>query len=169
MKSDGRLGRIRQPANHPDKKVTSMNISAVNPYLSVADTKKAIDFYTQAFGAVEIGPRLTAPDGGIVHTELKIGESTIMLSDENPDFENHSPLSLGGTPVRMNLEVDDADAAAEQAVAAGAELAIPVSDQFYGYRSGRLVDPFGHQWILSQKVDDLSHEEMQTRMNAFFS
>lgn len=146
-----------------------MSISGLNPYLSVGKTADAIEFYAKAFGAVEVGPRLTAPDGGIVHAEVKIGEATVMLSDENPDFGNQSPVTLGGTAVRLNLEVADADAIAEQAVAAGAELTIPISDQFYGYRSGRLTDPFGHQWILSQKVADLSHEEMQKRMDELYS
>lgn len=146
-----------------------MSIHGLNPYLSVTKTADAIEFYAKAFGAVETGPRLTTPDASIVHTEMKIGDCTFMLSDENPDFENQSPLSLGGTPVRLNLEVADADAVAEQAVKAGAELVIPIADQFYGYRSGRLVDPFGHQWILSQKVEDLSHEEMQKRMDALYA
>jgi PhnB protein len=92
-----------------------------------------------------------------------------MMSDENPDFGNVSPTTLGDTAVRFSLEVDDTDAVASRAVEAGAELVIPVEDQFYGYRSGRLVDPFGHIRILSQKLEDLSEEEMQSRCDDLFS
>lgn len=141
-------------------------IQNVNAYLSVADAVAAVDFYAKVFEAKEVGPRLTGPDGKIAHTELRIGNATLMLSAENPGFGNVSPKTLGGTPVRLNVEVDNADAVAEKAVAAGGEILIAVADQFYGYRSGRFRDPFGHEWILSQKLEDVTHEEMQKRMDA---
>lgn len=145
-----------------------MSVSAVVPYIGVRNADEAIAFYVAAFGAEHIGPTLRDPEGNIVHTEIRIGGSVVMMADENPDFGNVSPETLGDTPVRFSLEIDDADAVAEQAVAAGAELVIPVEDQFYGYRSGRLRDPFGYLWILSQKLEDLTEEEMQERMDAMF-
>lgn len=138
-------------------------------YLSVRNAEDAIAFYKTAFGAEHIGPTLRDPSGNIIHTEIQIGESVVMMADENPDFGNISPETLGDTPVRFSLEVDDADAVADRAVEAGAEIVIPVDDQFYGYRSGRLKDPFGHIWILSQKLEDLSEEEMQKRCDELFS
>lgn len=143
-------------------------MQTVHPYLSVSNAKEAIEFYCKAFGAAEIGPRLTDPEGNVVHAEIQIGGSKVMLADENPEFGNTSPKSLGATTVRLNLEVDDADAVANQATEAGASVLIPVADQFYGYRSGRLADPYGHEWILSQKLEDLSQEGMQQRMNEMF-
>lgn len=140
----------------------------INPYLSVSNCAEAIEFYGKAFGAVISGPQLTDPAGNIVHAEIQIGQSSVMLADENPDFGNLSPKALGGTCVRLNIEVDDADAIAKQAAEAGATVLIPIADQFYGYRSGRLADPFGHEWILSQKLEDLSQDEMQARMNEMF-
>ena len=144
------------PANH------------VAPYLTVVDATAALGFYEQAFGAVETGPRLTAPDGSIVHTEIRIGTATIFLAEHNPDFGTCEPLSLGGTPVRLALEVEDADATVGAAERAGAKVLIPVDDQFYGYRAGRIEDPFGHVWIVSQLIESLSREEMQRRLDKMF-
>ena len=139
--------------------------NSVSPYLAVVDAAAALDFYARAFGAVETGPRLTAPDGSIVHTEVRIGGATIMLSEHNPDFGTTDPHSLGGTPVRLSLEVENADATVEAATHAGARVLIPVDDQFYGYRAGRIEDPFGHVWIVSQLIESLSREEMQRRLD----
>ena len=144
------------PANH------------VFPSLTVVDAVAALDFYAQAFGAVETGPRLTAPDGSIVHTEIQIGDATIFLAEHNPDFGTSEPRSLGGTPVRLALEVEDADATVEAAKRGGAKVVIAVDDQFYGYRSGRIEDPFGHLWIVSQLIESLSQEEMQRRLDKMF-
>ncbi len=139
------------------------------PYLGVRDADRAIDFYRRAFSATEVGPRLTGPDGKVIHTELRIGSATFMLADEFPEWGNLSPLSLGGTPVRLAVEVHDVDRFVEQAVAAGAQIEVPVDNQFYGYCSGRISDPFGHQWIVSTKVEDISAEEMQRRADAMFA
>ena len=146
-----------------------MSATHVAPYITVVDAAAALDFYARAFGAVETGPRLTAPDGSIVHAEIRIGDATVMLSEHNPDFGTAEPLSLGGTPVRLALEVEDADATVEAAERAGAKILIPVGDQFYGYRAGRIEDPFGHVWIVSQLIESLSQEEMQRRLDEMFS
>lgn len=137
---------------------------SVTAYLAVADSAKAMDFYTAAFGATE-ALRLAAPDGTVAHGELKIGNSLIYLAEENPDWGNIGPATLGGTSVRISLEVEDVDSVVETAVTAGAEVLMPVDDQFYGYRAGRLGDPFGHQWLVSTKTEDLSAEEMQRRFD----
>ena len=141
---------------------------SVTPALSVRDAVAAIDFYKKVFGAVELPGRLTDPTGKILHVELQIGDSLIHLTDELPEFGNLSPESLGGSPVRIALYVEDVDALADRAVAAGAKVLIPVADQFYGDRSGRLLDPFGHLWIVSTHIEDMSPEEIQKRAAALF-
>ena len=146
-----------------------MSDHSVAPYITVVGAAAALDFYARAFRAVESGPRLTAPDGSIVHTEVRIGASTVMMAEHNPDFGTAEPRSLGGTPVRLALEVEDADATVEAAERAGAKVLIPVGDQFYGYRAGRIEDPFGHVWIVSQLIETLSQEEMQRRLDEMFS
>lgn len=142
---------------------------ALTPYLSVRDAKAAMAFYADAFGAEKTGPLLTMPDGTIAHAELRIGDATLFLSDENEDWGNRSPLAIGDTPVRLSLHVADADATFERAIAAGCEVLIPLADQFYGERSGRLRDPFGHVWIVGQHIEDLTEAEMQARMDAMMA
>ena len=146
-----------------------MSDHSLAPYITVVDAGAALDFYARAFGAVETGPRLTMPDGSIVHAEIRIGGATVMLSEHNPDFGTCEPRSLGGTPVRLALEVEDADATVVAAERAGAKVLIPVGDQFYGYRAGRVEDPFGHVWIVSQLIEALSQEEMQRRLDDMFA
>lgn len=123
---------------------------------------QAIEFYKQAFGATELW-RLADPSGKVMHAEIKIGDSPIMLADEFPEMGAVSPLTLGGSSVSILLYVDDVDALAAQAVAAGAKVLRPVTDQFYGDRSGTFSDPFGHQWSLATHQEDLSAEEIQNR------
>lgn len=135
---------------------------SITAYLAVVDAPKAIDFYKAAFGAEEI-MRFAMPDGSIGHAELKIGDSIVYLAEENVDWHNPGPKALGGTSVRICLEVDDVDSTVDTAVAAGAEILIPLQDQFYGYRQGRLGDPFGHQWVVSTNTENLTAEEMQLR------
>lgn len=137
------------------------------PHLCVRDAASAIEFYSKAFGATELF-RLTDPSGKIGHAEVRIGKALLMLADENPEYGNRSPESLGGSPVNISLYVEDVDEVARRAVAAGAKLLIPVADQFYGDRSGRLEDPFGHVWIISTHKEDVSPEEVQKRFAAFF-
>jgi PhnB protein len=138
----------------------------VAPHLCVDGGAQALEFYQKAFGAKEIN-RLKMPDGKIGHAEIQVGDSRIMLSDEFPDFGNRSPKSIGGTPVIVHLYVEDVDALAAQAVGAGAQVLIPVADQFYGDRSGRIQDPFGHVWIISTHIEDVTPEEIEKRTEAF--
>jgi len=137
----------------------------VTPYLIFKDASKAIDFCKQAFGAVEM-VRMPKPDGRIGHAELRIGDSMIMLADEAPEMGARGPQSFGGTPVLMHLYVEDVDAVVANALAAGATLLRPVEDQFYGDRSGGVTDPFGHVWYVATHKEDLSHEQLQERMEA---
>ncbi|MFZ0968345.1 MAG: VOC family protein, partial [Candidatus Acidiferrales bacterium] len=130
------------------------------PRLSIRDAAEAIEFYKKAFGATEL-LRLTTPDGKIGHATLHIGEAEIQLADSLPEWGDPTPETLGGTPVRIVLDVPDVDAFAQRAVDAGAKILIPVADQFYGSRSGRLQDPFGHVWIVSSHVKDVPFEEAQ--------
>ena len=132
------------------------------PYLIVKDAARAIEFYKQAFGATELW-RLADPNGKVGHAEIKIGDSPIMLADEFPEMGAVSPQTLGGSSVSILLYVDDVDALAAQAVAAGAKVLRPVMDQFYGNRSGTFVDPFGHQWSLATHKEDVAAEEIQKR------
>jgi PhnB protein len=137
----------------------------VTPYLIVNDGAGAIEFYKKAFGATELY-RMPAPDGRIGHAEIKIGDSPIMLADESPEMGARSPKTLGGSPISILLYVEDVDALAQQATAAGATLLRPVENKFYGDRSGSFEDPFGHQWHIATHVEDVSTEEMQKRMAA---
>ena len=143
----------------------SSQASALSPYLTVKGAAAAIDFYRAAFGAVEQF-RLTGPDGRIGHAELKIAGATVMLSDEWPDFGALSPPSVGGSPVKLHLYVDDCDAVVARAVAAGATLMRPVMDQFYGDRSGMVTDPFGHSWFVATLKEQVTPLEMQRRWDA---
>ena len=132
---------------------------AVSPTLAIRNARKAIEWYKTIFGAKEI-MRLDNPDGSIAHAELEIGDSMIMLSEENPDF-NSSPEMLGGTSVILNIYVPDVDATSNEALNNGAKMIFPVKDQFYGDRSGRIQDPFGHMWIISTNIKAMTPEEMK--------
>jgi PhnB protein len=134
--------------------------ASVTPYLIVRGAAQAIDFYQRAFGAVELF-RLDSPDGTIGHAEIRIGNSPVMLTDGTSGFPD--PLTLGGPGVSFMLYVPDVDAAFARAVAAGATVKRPVADQFYGDRTGTLVDPFGHVWSLGTHVEDVAPEEMHRR------
>ncbi len=140
----------------------------VTPYMALRDCKAAIEFYKRAFGAEKV-MQLDMPDGKIAHAEIRIGDSMVMLSEENEEWGNKSPATLGGSPMFLMIYVPDVDAAFNKAIAAGASEVRPVADQFYGDRSGTLKDPYGYQWTLSTHVEDLSQEEVQRRMEAEFS
>ncbi len=147
-------------------------LTGVMPYITVSDSSAALDFYKRAFGARELPGRLTAPDGTVMHAMFSIGDATIMIADEHlqGDKPMHSPAppTLGGTTFKLNLYVEDAQAVFDQAVAAGATPLIPVAEQFYGHLSGRVVDPFGHVWIVSTEIEKLDPAEMQRRFQALF-
>lgn len=139
-----------------------MSIHEVFAYLRLRDAAAAIDFYERAFGAREKF-RLTEPGGRIGHAELELGGTTIMLSDEYPEFGIRGPASIGGTSFTIHLHVDDADAWIGRAVEAGATLVRPASDQFYGERSGTVRDPFGHEWNIGHEIEKVTPQEMQRR------
>jgi len=137
----------------------------ITPYLVIKGASAAIDFYKQAFGAVEI-MRMPQPDGRVGHAELKFGDSHVMLADEFPELDVVGPITLGNSPVGLLLYVDDVDKTVERAVALGAKIKKPVQDQFYGDRSGTLIDPFGHKWTLATHKEDVSDEELRRRAEA---
>lgn len=137
---------------------------SVTPYLIVNGAADAIDFYRQAFGAEEVLRMPIPGDERLGHAEIRIGDSVIMLSDEWPDYGMLGPKARGGPTSSLMIYVEDCDARFEQAVAAGASVERPVEDQFYGDRSGTLIDPFGHRWTISTHKEDLSEDELQRRM-----
>ena len=142
---------------------------SVTAYLSVDDAAAAVVFYRTAFGATDVGPTLRAPDGAVLHAEIRLGDSAIFLAEASADPAGASPLTLGNTPVRLALEVPDVDGFCDRAAAQGAEVLIQPSDQFYGFRSARLRDPFGHLWVVSTRLEDLTEMEMQARLDAMMS
>ena len=138
---------------------------SVTPYLSVSNAGEALDWYKKALGASEV---MRFEHGGKVgHAEIKIGDSVVMLSDEWPEGGHLSPQTLGGTRVGLHIYVDDVDSAFRHAIDAGAKEERAVKDQFYGDRSGTLLDPFGHRWSLATHVEDVSEDEMKRRMEQF--
>ena len=138
---------------------------SVTPYLIIKGAAEAIEYYKKSFGATELF-RMPAPDGKIGHAEIRIGNSPVMLADEHPEMGYRSPTSLGNTPVGLMIYVEDCDSVYNQAVAAGAKVLKPLTDQFYGDRSGTVTDPFGHQWTVATHQEDVSSEEMERRMNS---
>lgn len=141
---------------------------SITPYLALRDARAAIDFYRRAFGA-ELVLKLDTPDGKIAHAEIRIGDSILMLSEENPEWGNVSPQSLGGSPVFLMIYVPDVDAAFPKAIAAGATEVRPVQNQFYGDRSGTLKDPYGYHWTLATHIEDVPQDEIERRMQAEFA
>ena len=136
---------------------------SITPYLIVDGAAAAIDFYKKVFGASEM-MLLPGPAGKVMHAEVKIGDSIVMLADEFPEMNVQGPASIGGSPVGICLYVEDVDATFNKAVDAGATVERPLQDQFYGDRSGTVVDPFGHKWTVCTHIEDLSPEEIQERM-----
>lgn len=137
----------------------------VTPYLICDGAAQAIDFYKKAFGAVET-VRMPMPGGKVGHAEIKIGDSMIMLADENPTCDAKSPKQLGGTPVSVLIYVEKVDDVFNRAVAAGAKAVRQPQDMFYGDRSSWVIDPFGHSWYIHTHVKDVTPEEMQKAMKA---
>ena len=167
----GTLPGAGQPAR-PQQSGTFVRpgFRTVGVYLTVSDGAQALEFYKKAFGAVEDeSMRFVDPSGRIAHSEITVGDSGIMISGETADYNRYGPHHFGGTPVKTHLYVEDVDTLAAQAVAAGAKIVRPVQDQFYGYRSGQLEDPFGHRWILSSRIEDLKPAEIERRAAAFMS
>jgi PhnB protein len=141
---------------------------SVTPYLIVRGAARAIEFYRKAFGATE-EVRLDGPGGAVMHAEVQIGDSRVMLADEHPAMGAVGPETLEGTSVGLMIYVPDVDARFAQAVAAGGKVVRPVADQFYGDRSGTLVDPFGHKWTIATHTEDVSDEEIHRRFAAMMA
>lgn len=139
---------------------TPTGYHSVTPSLIVRDAAKAIAFYQRAFGAEERF-RLAGPDGAIMHAEIRIGDSIVMLGEENEAWGAKSPLSTSGTPGSLHLYVPDADAAFARALEAGATVRSPLEDAFWGDRYGKVTDPFGHEWGIAARVKELSPEEVE--------
>ncbi len=147
----------------PQVKPIPEGMYSVTPHLVCAGAADAIEFYKKAFNAVEMG-RLPGPDGKLMHAQIRIGDSVVMLVDEFPEWKSFGPKVLHGSPVTIHLYVEDVDTAFARAVAAGAKVTMPLDDMFWGDRYGRLEDPFGHQWSIATHVRDVSPEEMQQAM-----
>ena len=139
--------------------------NSVTPYLVVKGAARAIEYYKKVFGATET-VRMDAPDGKVGHAELKIGNSHIMLADENPSMGQgySSAATIGASPISLYIYIPDVDSVVERAVAEGAKLLRPVADQFYGDRSGFIQDPFGHLWGIATHVEDVAPQELKERM-----
>ena len=145
---------------HTSVKPIPDGMHSLTPLLVCAGAAEAIRFYEKAFNAVEL-TRLPGPNGKLMHAAVRIGDSTLMLVDEDPAWGASGPLTLKGSPVTIHLYVDDVDAAVEQAVGAGARVTMPVADMFWGDRYGVLEDPFGHHWSVATHKFDLSPTEIQ--------
>jgi PhnB protein len=175
-------------SNQPTPPVAPIpeHLHTVTPRLVLSGAAEAIEFYRRAFGAEEVGERFTGPGGGIIHAELRIGDSIVMITDEedepgageghrgagecDPGAGEGPPRTLGaGSGAIMATYWENVDAAWERALAAGAEVLHPLADQFYGERGGRLRDPYGQQWMLAQRIEDLSREEIAGRAKQFFA
>ncbi len=140
----------------------------ITPHIVVDDAQRAAAFYADAFGAEEI-TRIPTPDGRLMSVQLRIGDSVLHLADEFPEMGVLAPPSVGGTPVVLSLEVEDADTAYARALAAGAQARQPLQDMFWGDRHGQLDDPFGHRWNISQHLRDVPHDEIVAAAAEVFS
>ena len=149
-------------AKIPDK------CGGIIPYLVVPNALEAIEFYSKAFGAVKAN-RMAGPDGhSTMHAQITLGDTSIMLTDENPQWGRVSAKTLGGSPAFFMIYVENVDEVFDKAVAAGCEVKAPVTDMFWGDRMGKLVDPFGFQWSFGTHIEDVPPEEMATRQQAWF-
>jgi len=137
-------------------------------HLSVREAPKAIEFYEKAFGA-RLLHNYTNPYGRVIHAVLEVGDSQFMLAEEFPGMGTPSPQALGGSPVVINIYVEDVDALFNQAIDAGAKVKMPLANQFWGDRYGQIIDPFGHTWALGSHVEDVDPEELTRRANAMFA
>jgi PhnB protein len=139
--------------------------NSVTPYLVIKNAAKAIDYYKKVFGATEV-MRMNGPNGTVGHAELQIGDSRIMLADENPSMgQGHtSAVTIGASPVSLYVYLPDVDSVVKRAAEEGAKILKPVETQFYGDRSGFIQDPFGHLWGVATHVEDVSPETMKERM-----
>jgi PhnB protein len=142
--------------------MTAQRPRGLTPHLFVRDADGAVAFYRSAFGAAEL-LRTRLPDGRVLFVELALGDGRLLLSEETPSLNALAPPTIGGSPVLLLLEVDEPDAAAAQAVAAGAEIEMPVQEMFFGERYGVVRDPFGHRWALSTAREQLTPDDIARR------
>lgn len=145
--------------------------TTITPYMVVNDVPTAIEFYKRAFGAEQL-LRMDAPDGKVMHAEIKIGNSILMMTSEmdmGPGMKSQGPLTLKGTPVSFMMYVEDVDVTAKKAMEAGMETLRPVENQFYGDRCGTFKDPFGHIWSIATHIEDVPPELMKQKMNEMYS
>jgi PhnB protein len=146
------------------RKPLRAGMHSITPHIVCEGAAEAIEFYKKAFNAVELS-RLASEDEKLMHAEIRIGDSVVMLVDESPEWGLVGPKSLKGSPVTLHLYVDDVDASVEQAVQAGAKVTVPVEDMFWGDRYGKLEDPFGHQWSIATHLREVSPEELKQGMD----
>ena len=144
-----------------------MAVTKLTPHIVVRDAGRAADWYVDAFGA-QLGSRIRHPDGRYMQIELHLGEASVMIADEFPEFGAVSPQTLGGTYGALTLTVDDVDSVWDRAISAGATEFHPLQDAFWGERHGQVLDPFGHRWGLTQRLEDVSAEEAQRRVDELF-
>lgn len=163
-----KVAKAKTPAKRKPAKVpfTPKGHHSATPYLIVGGATAAIAFYEKAFGAKQV-LSIGMPGGHVMHAEIRIGDSHVMLTDENPSWGSKSPLTLGGTPVSMMLYVKDVDAAFARAVAAGATAVMPPADMFWGDRYGKVIDPYGHHWGLATHVENVPNRQLQKRADAW--
>lgn len=149
-----------------DKKMKTKPIpegyTTITPYLIIRGVNEAIHFYEKAFGAIEI--RRMEANGKVMHADIKIGNAHLMLADEFPEHGFNGPQTLGGSPAFVHLYVENADESFEKAVKAGAEVLMPVSEQFFGDRHGLVKDPFGYTWTIATRIEDVSQDELKRRI-----
>jgi uncharacterized glyoxalase superfamily protein PhnB len=151
------------------KKWIPEGFHSVTPMCMFKDARKAIEFYKRAFGAEELFA-MPGPDGkGVMHAEVRIGDSIIMMGEENPQEPCKSAETMGGSPVSFYIYVENADQAYRTALQAGAEAQMPVEDMFWGDRTGTVKDPFGYSWTLATHIKDLTMQEIQQGAQAFFA
>ena len=155
---------VKKVVKKAKKKVLAIpkGYNSITPYLIVANAAKAIEFYKNIFGA-KVAMLMNQPSGRVMHSELKIGDSKIMLADEFPEMNARGPQAFGGSPITMHLYVKNVDSIVEKAVASGAKLLRPVEDMFYGDRCGAVEDPFGHKWHVSTHIEDVTPAQMKKR------
>jgi len=141
---------------------------SVTPTLTVLNAAEAIEFYKKALGAEEL-VRMQGPDGKISHAEIKIGDSIVFIGEEMPNMGNKSPQTVGAATGGLHIYVEDVDKAFARAVAAGGKVTMPVTNMFWGDRYGTFHDPFGHSWGIGTHIEDVSEEELERRMKAFYA
>ncbi len=168
MKKSVKKSSARKIAAKKKVQAIPAGYHSLTPYLTCRGAGKAVEWYEKAFGAKRRGV-MTAPDGSVMHAEIVIGNSIVMLGDESPSMGAKSPEALGGSASGLHIYVADTDKAFARAVAAGARAEMPPMDMFWGDRYGKLVDPFGHKWSIATHIEDVSTKEMGKRAEAEFA